>query len=607
MQTVTRMVRFMRDHCKNWFSGRKLKEKINILFIAVFLTFAALILTLYQFIIRSNFKNYAVQNNKDTLVSIGSNLQAKIDATNILSKQIMIDSIILDYLNAPDGQDILLSAAANRTVDEFFSVTVEINSIYVFRLDGDYIKISNGTTVFREEAFRQEALQQKIFEGEGSYLLCFNGDGAFKGKKGTNSLTFYRLINDISSQKPTGILAVNLDMDILYNCIKDFSNDIKGFCFIDENGEILLQDNWKEKHHEIAVENSVYGHTSESRIFSEAVTSYYKIPGTNITVLSYETIGLFSMVTKELLVMLVSIIIFVMAVFSVLGYAVNHYVTRPVEKLVASMDEVKTGKFHRVSIRLPNDEIGRLKDSYNQMLVELNRLVAELIDKEKDIQKAELTILQEQIKPHFLYNTIDMIGNLALEENAEGVFDALETLGDFYRKFLSKGSRDVTIGEEVEIVRNYLKLQKLRYGDIFEDVYEIDKRLLDVKVPKLILQPLVENSLYHGIRMKGEKGVIRIKVWEEALLIHISVYDTGVGMPQEIISQILNSHEFRSFGVKGTMERIRYYYDSKCEIHISSEESRYTEIRISIPGTAEHKQTVSDDRTAETDVFTNRK
>lgn len=568
----------------NWFSERKLQQKMQIIFVAIIIVFAGLILSLYQFVIRMNLKQYALQNNKDTMMSIGSSVQAKINSTNTLSKQIMIDSVIKAYLNAQNGQDILLVAQANRAIDEFFSITEEIESIYVFRLDGNYIKIGNETIYFEADNFWRQELQEAIWARRGGYMIFYNGKGAFRGKKETNVLTFYRLINDVDTQKPIGILAINMNKDILYDCIKDFSNDIKGFCFMDEEGEVLLEKNWGNKEYQLELGDVSYGQEGKNRIFSEEVFSYYRIPKTGLILLSYETIGLLSMVTKELSVSILVIVCFVLAVFLLLNYTMRRYVTRPLEKLVTSMGEVKQGRFHRVSIRLPDDEIGQLKDSYNQMMVELNRLVEELIDKEKVIQKAELDILQEQIKPHFLYNTIDMIANLALEAGAEPVFEALETLGDFYRRFLSKGSKEVTILEEIDIVRDYLRLQKLRYGDIFDDVYEIDKTLVGVTVPKLILQPLVENSLYHGIRMKGEKGLIRISVEKADGMVCISVYDDGVGMRPETIKDILDSREFRSFGVKGTIERIKYYYRQNCEVTIRSEIYRYTEVVIKLPG-----------------------
>jgi two-component system sensor histidine kinase YesM len=199
------------------------------------------------------------------------------------------------------------------------------------------------------------------------------------------------------------------------------------------------------------------------------------------------------------------------------------------------------------------------------------------------MQKAELEVLREQINPHFLYNTLGTIADLALQNSADEVYDAIETLGNFYRRFLSKGSKEITIREEVAIVRDYLKLQKLRYEDVFEDEYDLQEDLLDIKIPKLILQPLVENSLYHGVRLKGEKGIIRVSVYEKDQRLHIVVYDSGVGMNPEQIQSLMNENNNKSFGLKGTIERIRYYYDMDDVFEIRSKEGEYCEVDIKIP------------------------
>ena len=174
------------------------------------------------------------------------------------------------------------------------------------------------------------------------------------------------------------------------------------------------------------------------------------------------------------------------------------------------------------------------------MLIKIRDLIQELITKEQTIQRAEMRVLQEQIKPHFLYNSIGTISALALESGSEEVSSALETLGRFYRNFLSKGDREITLEKEVAIVRDYLSLQKLRYGDILEDEYDVDDEAGDCIVPKLILQPLVENSIYHGIRQKGEPGVIKISAHIVEGILHLSVYDTGVGMDYETAQEIMS-------------------------------------------------------------------
>ena len=232
------------------------------------------------------------------------------------------------------------------------------------------------------------------------------------------------------------------------------------------------------------------------------------------------------------------------------------------------------------------------------MIDHVNELIDKLMEKEKTLQRAEMRVLQEQIKPHFLYNSIETIGFLALDAGADKVHDALETLGRFYRNFLSKGGKDISLSREIKIVQDYLALQKLRYGDIIDDVYEIDEDTKKFIVPKLMLQPLVENSIYHGIRLKGEPGVISIRAYieehsegdDEFRELHVIVTDTGVGMDQEIIEKILSvdskdrpAEADESFGLWGTIQRIRMYTGKRDCVKIASEEGEFTRIEIIIP------------------------
>jgi len=223
-----------------------------------------------------------------------------------------------------------------------------------------------------------------------------------------------------------------------------------------------------------------------------------------------------------------------------------------------------------------------LKDSYNEMLVELNHLIEQLVEKEKVVQQASYEAMQEQIKPHFLYNTLETLGYLALEKPRAEVYEAIETLGSFYRRFLSSGQSEILLSEEIEIIRNYLTLQKLRYEDIFSDEYDICMNISHIKVPRLILQPLVENSLYHGIRPKGEKGRIRISVYQQEGQVRISVFDTGIGMGAEQLEQI-KAGSRHSFGLKKTIQRLQNYYGVEDVYEIRSEPGYYCEVVLKLP------------------------
>ncbi|MBR5360966.1 MAG: histidine kinase, partial [Lachnospiraceae bacterium] len=290
-----------------------------------------------------------------------------------------------------------------------------------------------------------------------------------------------------------------------------------------------------------------------------------------------------------LYILLLLLLVFIVSAVLVAAYIRNN-ITKPVFELSKKMDSNKqTGELNQIEKEMKFSELEMLKTSYNSMIDYVKELIGAVIDKEKTVQRMEMRVLQEQIKPHFLYNSIETIGYLALEAGADKVHNALETLGSFYRNFLSKGSREITLAREIAIVKDYLSLQKLRYGDIIEDEYDISDDVKNFIVPKLILQPIVENSIYHGIRIKGEKGTIKITGRRVDNALHLIVRDTGVGMSREQIEEILNKKrddssedEGASFGLWDTIERIRIFCNREDVVRIRSEAGEYTEIELII-------------------------
>lgn len=186
------------------------------------------------------------------------------------------------------------------------------------------------------------------------------------------------------------------------------------------------------------------------------------------------------------------------------------------------------------------------------------------------------------MNPHFLYNTLETIGYMAFESPREEIYDAVECLGEFYRSFLNSGNDKVPLKKELETIQDYLKIQKFRYGEILEDHYDIEKDCEPYLVPKLIFQPLVENSLYHGIRPKGEKGEILVSAHLKDQKLCLSVYDTGIGMSPEKLEQVLSSSP-TGFGLKKTLERLQYLYGEKDCYQIESQEGSFCRITLYLP------------------------
>lgn len=575
-------ITYRKGRMKNWFSSRKLKQKVRYLFLGIIATYLVLFFTIYNVFIKRNIMEYILNSNYKTMISIGNNLNSELNTINSMSRLLMADRDITSYLkvNAAPG-----SKYANNAMISIYDIADAfdyVNSIYLFRLNGEYIHIARGITEVDWLEINKDSWRQEIVDAKGGHIIRINGGNAFFRDTGDPLISLMRIANDTSTQKPIGMLVINLSYNILEDSFKDMEGTDKNFYYCDANLDPIKPGSEIDELKDIELTDMTFTQATISYFGDERILSAYRVPNTDLIIAGIEKMSYMTIIPSAAAWMIVSLIVITFFSLLLIGLFISMYITTPIERLAQSMDTAKKGWLKRVSLQLPDDEIGRLKDSYNNMLVAINQLIGELLDNEKMMQKAELDALQEQIKPHFLYNTLDTIAYLALQEASEKVYDAIETLGNFYRKFLSNGGKEITIRDEIGIVEDYLKLQKLRYEDVFEDEYDLDEDLLDIQVPKLILQPLVENSLYHGVRLKGEKGVIRISLFKKEDEIHLVVYDTGVGMSEEEISQIMVESD-KNFGFKGTMERIRYYYGISNVFEIQSVEGQFTQIDLKIP------------------------
>ncbi|HBF36465.1 MAG TPA: sensor histidine kinase, partial [Firmicutes bacterium] len=176
-------------------------------------------------------------------------------------------------------------------------------------------------------------------------------------------------------------------------------------------------------------------------------------------------------------------------IFFVSSFLISRNIINPVHQILQSMKSVDYGEFYEIGTPANSYEFGQLYNGYNKMIRQINQLFAKIIQEQKIIRKSELNMLQAQIKPHFLYNTLDSISSLALSGCNEEVCFLVESLGNYYRNSISKGKEVITVGQEIDIVRNYLKIQKVRYPELFEAQYQVDESCLTYPILKLILQP----------------------------------------------------------------------------------------------------------------------
>jgi len=572
---------FMRKISMKLFEDLKLKQKTWVFFSIILGFYLVGLVCIFFFIMRNQINKYVEENNTNTLINIGNNLTSEIDKVNNFSRLLLTNEGILEYLYA-DQDDIM--NAYNHAVESIYSVQnayPEACSVFVFRKDGKYLTVGTGVTRADRDILESEEWLKPINERKGGYLLQVNGNGAFQTNYQHKMISLIRDINDTEKFQKQGLLAVNFPITVLEETYADVADKTIRFCYLDEKGTKLSTEQDLEEFDKIDISAAQIGQRRELRLFREKIYSYYRIPKTGLILASVEEVNLLDNISREYIPIIVYFTLFTIFAFFLIQAFISHFITTPIHKMVEAMAYAKDGWLRRVSIQTGNDEIGQLKDSYNRMLLETNKLINQLLDKEKVIRKSEVEIIQQQIKPHFLYNTIEMIACMSMDSSREEMYHALETLGNFYRQFLSRGNDEVTVATEIEIIRNYLSLEKMRYGDIFDDEFQIEEACMEIMIPKLILQPLVENSLYHGIRLKGEKGVIRIHIWKAEKRMYIQIYDTGIGMTEEQIAHIMTENS-KSFGFKRTMERLQYYENREDVFQIESKPGFYTMITLNM-------------------------
>jgi len=234
-----------------------------------------------------------------------------------------------------------------------------------------------------------------------------------------------------------------------------------------------------------------------------------------------------------------------------------------------------------------NDEISILVNVFNQMLNDIKKLINQVYQVQAQKRNAELMVLQSQINPHFLYNTLDTIQWKALEHNAYDVADMINSLSKFFRISLSDGKEYINISDEVEHVRNYLDIQKIRYKDKVTYSIDFEESISQYLVPKMIIQPLVENSIYHGLKLKRQVGAIKINIKMVDEFIIIEVIDNGMGIEDKKLHELRNnlkhSVESEHYGLYNINERLKLTFKDKYNIQIDSEYENWTKVLLKIP------------------------
>ena len=273
------------------------------------------------------------------------------------------------------------------------------------------------------------------------------------------------------------------------------------------------------------------------------------------------------------------------AVVMILILLYSKWLSDRVSKVMYAARKLGDGEFDYVLEDMGKDEIGQIGDAFNVLNVKIQRLIRENYEKKIKLQSEELNLMQEQINPHFLYNALSVISAMALRERGMQTVKSVKYLADFYRISLNKGKQILSIQEEMELLKNYMKIQKLRFGSSIQVEYDIKKELLTLKTIKLLLQPLVENSIHHGRKSDEEVLMIRVRVQLDGEHVCFSVEDNGVGIEQDKLEKLRSQLEKfeEGYGLKNVHNRVRLTYGEEYGVKIESVFGKGTRVLVYIP------------------------
>lgn len=394
----------------------------------------------------------------------------------------------------------------------------------------------------------------------------------------------------------SGVLLVDINFSGIEQICKSVNVGKSGYVYlVNRDGEIiyhprqqliysnLIEENNKE-HAVFEDGNHMETFHDEKRLVTVKTVGYtgWKIVG--ITPMSDITSDYQQMSLFAVFIMFFSVFILVF-----LNMFVSSRIANPIKSLEKSVKKLENG-VKDVDISISGSyEIQHLGKAIRSMVNQMHTLMDNIMVEQESKRKSELDALQAQINPHFLYNTLDSIIWMIENENYDGAIIMVTALARLFRISLSKGKNIITVRDEIEHARNYLTIQNIRYKNKFTYDIEVDERTLNLASIKLIIQPLIENAIYHGMEFMGGDGEILVKTYIKEEDLYIDVIDNGLGMLQEVADALLTSEtkvekKSSGIGLKNVHERIQLYFGKDYGLKIYSEPDEGTTISIHMPG-----------------------
>ena len=559
----------------HWFNGIKLRYKLAI-FYSLFCFLPVMLLFWLSFLqMRSIIDDKGKMNLQSYLQQSVSSMDRTLDGYNSLSDYIAFDRTLAEVFSMEYGTPYEQYEQLTQKVDpilrtaSYFHGGMQQITIYT-----DNGMVKHDTTVAPVSEIEETDWYQKTLEHPGlNWFANYQEETLFSARK----LAFS------GAREGVNILYMDVDYQKLFTPYAETLISECGLYITDQEGKLVFEESrfsGKNQNYDLTysefLEQRDRGSTDYIILCEQSNT-------TGWTVWLYQPVGLAGEAMRPIGVMAgVTILICIFA--AVLAYFITSgMVSSRIERLTHFMQEVQEGSMDMQMESDDRDEIGMLYRGFGSMMKRIRTLINEVYLSKITQKEAELKALQAQINPHFLYNTLSLINWKALAAGEEDISRMTLALSTFYRTALNRGRNVLQVETELSNTRAYLEIQSMLHDGDFDYEIEVQPEILQCESLNLILQPLVENAIHHGIEEKTDgRGKITVRGWKEDNCVWFMVEDNGVGMEQKVADKILTM-ESKGYGVRNVDERIRLCYGEKYAMKVESVVGKGTKMTIHFP------------------------
>ncbi len=466
----------------------------------------------------------------------------------------------------------------------------DVVSIFLFDMEGNKIlgnevRERSKSSIHRQPWFIRAVEERKIFHfsfSEGQSVSADRFDQVIFVSKAAEYTQ--------GGTRREGVILIELNFQVI--------TDLAGKTNLGEGGHILILDDddgliyssgsYTQRHtgesYTMAV-RQIFGGTSATIDNLAMYINITTLSHTRWRIVTVNNVDDIAMTKQRIILILIAIAMLTVLASGSIALLLSRRISHPLQMLEKTMNDIETGNFNTKVAVTGQVEIIRLAASFNSMIDQIRTLMQRVVNEQREKRKTELRALQNQINPHFLYNTLDSIVWLAENQRAEDVITTVVALARFFRISISKGETFIPVKDEISHIKNYMTIQKIRYVDKFSYTLDIDPAIYDFKVMKLILQPIVENAIYHGVGEEMEEIIIRGYKQDEFLIFEVE--NSGYGITEERIAAIHALLEGTtaqtSVGMRNVYQRLKLYYGEEANIVVSSVLDEMTNIKLIMP------------------------